>query len=321
MYWANRYIGIYTCLALYSDLIKKLTAKYGSITQNDISTSHTGFNIIRETNGAIILTQEGYLRRMLKEVGADKLPTAARPSTLDLFHASSNTTPVCRKHYQKLIGCLIYLLKTRHDIRKEVQFLATKTANPTADDLQKVTHVLAYLNATPNIGPRYSSPEGAILYGHVDASYGAHENGRSQSGYYISIGRFSAPIMSYAGMQRSCVSTGSMEAEYVALAAIGKKITIIRQLLDNIGFTQHKPTTIFEDNKSAINLAIAPQITRNSRHIHVRHHHIRDLVSTKVVSLQHLPTSSMTADVLTKPLPIKQFVLFRNKLLNISQRV
>ena len=245
-------------------------------------------------------------------------PPASTPSTPDLFHESTDKALANKKLYEKLIGSLIYILKSRHDIRKEVVHLSSFRCSPTEGDLAKVIRVLRYLKATPSLGPTFYTTEGPTLYGHVDASYGVHTNGRSQSGFYISIGQHSAPIYCRSGAQKSCVSTGSMEAEYVALAEIGKKVEAFRHFMDNIGFTQTLPTTVFEDNNSAINLAKAPQISRKSRHIHTRHHYIREQVKSGTIKIVHLPTTHMTADILTKPLGPKKFSPFRDALLNLQ---
>ena len=94
-----------------------------------------------------------------------------------------------------------------------------------------------------------------------------------------------------------------MEAEYVCLTEMCKKIVHIRQLLEDIGLPQTEPTTVFQDNKSAINLANAPAITRHSRHIHVRHHFVRHLVELNIINIVHIGTAIMYADLLTKPQP------------------
>ena len=50
----------------------------------------------------------------------------------------------------------------------------------------------------------------------------------------------------------------------------------------------------------------------------VMYHYVRDLIKRNVVKLTHLPTSQMTADLLTKPKGPKQFKMDRDKLLNVS---
>ena len=70
---------------------------------------------------------------------------------------------------------------------------------------------------------------------------------------------------------------------------------------------------------SALNLAVSPDITRKSRHIHTRHHFIRDLISQKLAVIRHLPTEEMLADFFTKPYGPKHFRISRNRLFNTSQ--
>jgi hypothetical protein len=67
---------------------------------------------------------------------------------------------------------------------------------------------------------------------------------------------------------------------------------------------------------SAINLANAPTVTKNSKHIFQRHHFIRTMVKQKIVTIQHLPTADMTADLLTKAMPPKLFLRLRDNLMN-----
>ena len=228
-------LAIYNCDKLYSDLISALESRYGPLTHHEVSTSYTGQKLTVHDNQAVSFSMEGYILRFLHEIGMDDIPPASTPSTPDLFHESTDKALANKKLYEKLIGSLIYILKSRHDIRKEVVHLSSFRCSPTEGDLAKVIRVLRYLKATPSLGPTFYTTEGPTLYGHVDASYGVHTNGRSQSGFYISIGQQSAPIYCRSGAQKSCVSTGSMEAEYVALAEIGKKVEAFRHFMDNIG--------------------------------------------------------------------------------------
>jgi hypothetical protein len=227
--------------------------------------------------------------------------------------------PLCdATTYRKLIGSLIHLLRTRYDIQKEVVFLSGKMSLPTTGDMDKGIKVLQYLKGTPTLGPRYHTTEGPILYVYVDASYAVHHDGRSQTGCSFHIGRHSAPFYVKAGKQTECVSIGSMEAEYVALSQAARKLLEFRYLLEDIGFPQQSPTVIFEDNMSAINLAVAPHITRKSRHIHTRHHFIRDLIHQKLAVIRHLATEDMLADFYTKPYGPKQFCNVRKLIFNTN---
>jgi hypothetical protein len=53
---------------------------------------------------------------------------------------------------------------------------------------------------------------------------------------------------------------------------------------------------------SALAYAKDPRYHGKAKHIEFRYHYIRDMVSQKEVILQHISTSSMVADPLTKPI-------------------
>jgi hypothetical protein len=185
-------------------------------------------------------------------------------------------------------------------------------------DLSKAILVLRYLNGTPQLGPTYYTEQGPILVCYVDCAYGVHPDGRSHGGFSLHIGRGNAPFFVNSKRQSECVAVGSMEGEYVCLSSAARKVLEFRYFLEDIEFPQSGPTIIFEDNMSAINLAIAPVISRKSRHIHIRHHFIRDCVANQLIIVQHLPTDQMLADFLTKPFGPKKHKQFRDLYFNTS---
>jgi hypothetical protein len=304
----------------WTELIATLEARYGPVSTSVDTDSYAGIGLSRNSAGAITLSQRGFIMRLLDSLGMSDVDPSSTPSGPGLFHPSTDPTPVDLAVYSKLIGVLIWLMQTKFEIHKEVVHLAGKCSSPTQGDVRKVVQVLRYLQGSKDTGPTYYTTEGPILVAHADAAYGVHTDGRSQSGFYLSIGRYSAPVFVYTGAQRSCVALGSMHAEYVVLAEAGKKILEYRYFLEDIGFPQQGPTPLYEDNLPAINLAVAPNVTRKSRHIHIRHHFIRDLVDQGFVKLYHLPSYLQTADLLTKPLGPTAFYSFRDLLLNASCR-
>jgi len=65
------------------------------------------------------------------------------------------------------------------------------------------------------------------------------------------------------------------------------------------------------DNKNAINISKNPVQHSRTKHIDIRHHFIRDLVESWVVSLSSIPTDNQLADILTKPLDGSKFESLR----------
>ena len=99
-----------------------------------------------------------------------------------------------------------------------------------------------------------------------------------------------------------------------------KKAIYFRQLAEDLGFPQDKPTIIEADNQSAINLTVAPAVSRKSRHIFIKHHFIRSLFQNKVIAPVHVGTQHMSSDMLTKQLSTNKFLYGKSLLFNTTQR-
>lgn len=303
--------------AFVNDLRTALEARYGPLEWSDNASSHTGLRLQRYTDGSLSVDQSGHIARMLSDLGATALPFVSKPSLDDFFDPPTNTTAINKKYYQHLIGNLVYCMTTKTNLRKEIQYLSTRQAAPVQSDLDKVIRLLAYMLHHPDEHIRFSGTDYQI---HLwcDASYGSHPDGRSHDGYFITVGENNGAICSHSSKQTHCVAQGSMEAEYVALTPGAKRALHFRRFLHAMGFSQTGPIVIHEDNKSAINLAHSPQIPRNSQHIHVRYHFIRDLVAAKIVRFVYTATADMVADLLTKTLPLGSMQRFTSMILNLS---
>jgi hypothetical protein len=94
-----------------------------------------------------------------------------------------------------------------------------------------------------------------------------------------------------------------------------KLIMWLRQLLSELGYSSQHPTIMYEDNKSAIQIAANGNDKGRTKHMDVRYHLIRDLVQAGTIQVQYMPTDSMVADILTKPLDSKLFLKFQTDLL------
>ena len=81
----------------------------------------------------------------------------------------------------------------------------------------------------------------------------------------------------------------------------------LRQVLVELGFPP-SPTIIYEDNKSAINIG---NDKGRTKHMDI-HHYVRELIHHHHLSVLYRPTSTITADILTKPLDIKPFLTHHN---------
>ena len=75
---------------------------------------------------------------------------------------------------------------------------------------------------------------------------------------------------------------------------------VIASAFTDMGFEPSAATVIFEDNQGAIKLASNHMLSRRTKHIDVRYHHIRHHINTGTIRLEYIKTTAQLADSLTK---------------------
>ena len=233
------------------------------------------------------------------------------------FYEPSQGEDMCQpaksEFYSSLIGHLIVVIKTRPEIRPFISHLSKQT-HPNRGDECKAIYVLRYLYSTRDIRSVYDGDD-TTIYGQSDSAFCFHWNGACSYGFILSAGRYGAPFMSQAKAQTT-IAPDIVAGEYYAAFYLCLVIAHFRQLAAELGWPQ-PATPILMDSQSAINLALAPIITKKARHMKVKYHLIRDYARTGLVKLHHIPASEMRADILTKVLSKTNFIKGRAALLNM----
>ena len=161
---------------------------------------------------------------------------------------------------------------------------------------------MRYLKGTQNLGivfdNKSKSPE---LSGFSDADWAGCQNSRkSTSGYVF---KFCGGAISWSSRKQTVVATSTCEAEYIALCEACKEATWLRQVVaDVLGLVSDPTITMGCDNAGTISFAQNESINRRNKHVDVKYHYVRDAIKRGTVTLIHCPTTSMPADILTKPL-------------------
>lgn len=69
--------------------------------------------------------------------------------------------------------------------------------------------------------------------------------------------------------------------------------------------------TLHTDSMSAKMLAENEVVSQRTKHMDIRYHFLRDLISKNILTLKFVPTSEQPADMLTKPLTSSTLTKFR----------
>ncbi|GJV56069.1 zinc finger, CCHC-type containing protein [Tanacetum coccineum] len=197
-----------------------------------------GIRIKHESNG-IAISQSFYIEKVLKKFNYFDCTPVSTPMDTSEKLVPNNSQAVSQLKYSRVIGCLMYAMTcTRPDIAFVVGKLSRYTSNP-------------------------------VLEGYTDASWISNtEDNSSTSGWVFLLG---GSAISWASKKQTCITSSTMEFEFVALAAAGKE-------------------------------AECQMYNGKSRHLGVRHSMIRELITNGVVSIEFVRSQQNLADHLTKGL-------------------
>ena len=81
-----------------------------------------------------------------------------------------------------------------------------------------------------------------------------------------------------------------------------KEALYLRGFLSELGLADDGPTTLYMDNKSAIDLAYNPEHHDRMKHVLRRHFFVRDMVEEFEIEVPFVRTDDNIADFLTKPI-------------------
>jgi hypothetical protein len=121
-------------------------------------------------------------------------------------------------------------------------------------------------------------------------------------------------MISWSSMKQGSIAQSTLEDEYIATSDAGKEALWLRKLVSMLFGDKLEMTVVHCDNQSCIKLTENMVFHDRSKHINMKYHYIQDLVQRKTIKLQYISTSEQVADILTKPLPLRQFVQLRGKL-------
>jgi Reverse transcriptase (RNA-dependent DNA polymerase) len=206
-----------------------------------------------------------------------------------------------RTPYRSLVGSLMYLaVGTRPDIAYAVGRLSTFLDCYRPEHWDAATRVLKYLKGTRALSLVLGGQEPVTLTGFSDSDYAnCPDSSRSTSGYCFSLG---SGVVSWSSRKQRTVADSSCYAKYIALHDASHEATFLRQLLDGLDLLPASPSRLFCDNHAATILTEDHVWHSRVKHIRVKYHHVRELVTDGELTIARVPSAENTADILTKPL-------------------
>ena len=170
-----------------------------------------------------------------------------------------------------------------------------------------VKKILRYLKGTADYVLCYQGRD-LRLIGYTDADWGGDPDQRkSTSGYAFLLNDCA---ISWGSKKQYCIALSTMEVEYVACSSAIQEAIWLRKFLQDMGVVKiaFDPVTLYCDSKAALAYAKDPKYHGKTKHIQIRYHFARDIITQNEVVLKHIPTNEMVVDLFTKPIAMDEFV-------------
>lgn len=170
--------------------------------------------------------------------------------------------------------------------------------------------IFKYLKGSLTIRLTYgatSSPH--VLTAYSDADFAADLDDRKSRSRFVLM--LNGAAIAWGSRKQQCTASTTTESEYVAAHLAANEISWMRGLLRDLGYEQSLPTPLYCDNQAAIRLVMNPVLHKQTKHINVKFHILREYQANGEIAITCIPSADQLADILTKPLPRDKFQHFR----------
>jgi hypothetical protein len=318
------------CESIVDTLIKNLKKQGFELTREGSFSEYLGIQYDKVDDNTVNMTQSGLIKKILEATGMTECNPNKTPTTKEALGSDPDGEAMDDFwNYRSVVGMLLYLsTNTRPDIAFAVSQVARFSHSPKKSHASAVKTIIRYLSGTMDKGVVYKRPKTFSLDCYVDADfaglYGREPSEdsasvKSRTGYIISVG--GCFVLCKSQLQ-STIALSTSEAEYGALSQAMRTVLPIQDMMVEIIKAVHMvdsdgnssfgtksellkfKTFIFEDNSSALSLAVNQKITSRTKHWCVKSHffwsHVND--PTKNLHCVKVDTKSQRADYLTKGL-------------------
>lgn len=171
------------------------------------------------------------------------------------------------------------MIGSRLDIAHGVSLVSRYISKPGRIHWQAIKWLLRYLKGSTNVGLVYKKVgnQGDIVVGYFDSDYAADlDKKRSLIGYIFTFG--GNIVISWKSSLQHIVALSTIEAEYVALMEAIKEALWLHGITKELGFKEHM-VKVYCDLQSAIHLSKYSSFHERTKHIDIRLHFVRDIIS------------------------------------------
>jgi transposase InsO family protein len=298
---------------------EKLLSAFEGVDQGTLR-SFCGVEIDISASG-IFLSMNYYWTKVMERFKISKDQKADKPlkTKINKTDCPETTNEERKNTYLQIIGSIIFgFTHCRLDLAFPIGMLTRVMHSPSETHLKQLIDLLKYINATANWGLNYFRDYTVkygmdfIFLGYCDSSHGDDlATFRSTGGYFFFLRKGQACISSKSG-QTPDVALSSTEAETIWACCAATQGAFIKQFLDELKIFGKTSFELMEDSQPAINAQKKNVSQSRFRHIKIKWHYIRQLLSEGWCTMVKINTKNQIADMATKILTSDTVRYFSN---------
>lgn len=215
---------------------------------------------------------------------------------------------------QKVIGLASYVAqKYRYDTLYYVNVLAQHTLYPSKQVKQLTHQLVQFLWNTREkrlIWHKHKNNKNNVLSAITDASFAGQPGFKSQGGFLVEL---NGKIVGGKSSRIQLTCTSSTEAEIYGITNAIPTLRDLEELVRNVT-GKKPPIKIITDSQPTIHLMIGDDDKKfRGKYFGCRARRLKDEITKGNMVIEYVNTNENIADLLTKPLPVKQFLGLQRK--------
>ncbi|KAH9668854.1 protein kinase domain-containing protein [Citrus sinensis] len=243
-----------------------------------------GLEVLSNSSG-YYLSQAKYTSDLLARAGLTDSQITSTPLDPNIKFVPSNGTPLSDATlYRQLVGTVIHIMRYLKGIMfHDLHFLTNSSLE---------LHCFSNFDWASDPIDRHSTTEICFFLGDS--------------------------LISWCSKKQSFVALSTTEAEYRALANATQEVVWLRRLLRDMGVTFNGATSLYCDNKSAIEITHNDVFHERTKHVETYCHFIRQYCAQGTIQLQFVCSRDNTSDLFTKSLLPSRFgdLVYKLKLIS-----
>jgi len=256
--------------------------------------------------GTLKLSQGKYAGQVLEKFGMAECNPIGSPLEVGLQLVKADESDDALP-YREAVGSLMYLMVgTRLDVAFSIGKLSRSLSCYGKENWAAIKRVLRYVKSSMEKGLVFDKNSSCVLQGFCDADWaGDHETRRSTTGFTFIFG---GAAVSWGSKLQKTVALSTIEAEYMALCEASKEAVWLNKIVQSVTTQGLRtaisggPINIKVDNGGCIDFSKNPVEHKRTKHIDIRYHFVREVITTDKVTLEHCATDDMVVDPMTKAL-------------------